>query len=317
MSVRISAVVCTHNRAAYLCKALRSLVCQTLARELYEVVVVDNASADSTREVVAEFGDVSNLRYLYEPVVGVSRARNAGWRGAKGEYVAYLDDDAVASPEWLEKLIEVFETFEPSPGCVGGKIEAIWEARRPDWLGDRMLGRLSIFDWSDVAVVVTKGQWLSGCNLTLSRELLQAVGGFREELGRQGTKLRTNEENYLRQQLDSLGRCSLYHPEIVVHHHVSASRLTKKWFRRAAYWQGISDVTMLYLDSGEGPSPSLRIWLTLGKMGWALPRLLLMLIAANPAARFRRECQVLETIGFVSGLWARRSSISACGEEPG
>jgi len=317
MSVRISAVVCTHNRAAYLRKALRSLVCQTLARELYEVVVVDNASADSTREVVAEFGDVSNLRYLYEPVVGVSRARNAGWRSAKGEYVAYLDDDAVASPEWLEKFVEVFETFEPSPGCVGGKIEAIWEASRPDWLADGMLGYLSVLHWSDVPVVLNQDQWLSVCNMAYPKELLQAVGGFREELGRQGTTLRTNEENYLRQQLDSLGRCSLYHPEIVVHHHVSASRLTKKWFRQRGRWQGISDSTMLYLDSGEGLSLSRRMRLTLSKIGWALLRLPLMLIAATSAARFRRQCQVLEVIGFVSGLWARGSSISGCGHEPG
>jgi glycosyltransferase involved in cell wall biosynthesis len=317
MSVRISAVVCTHNRAAYLRKALRSLVCQTLARELYEVVVVDNASADSTREVVAEFGDVSNLRYLYEPIVGHSRARNAGWRGAKGEYVAYLDDDAVASPEWLEKLVEVFETFEPSPGCVGGKIEAIWEAPRPDWLGDEMLGRLSIFDWSDVPVVVTKDQWLSGCNLALPRELLQAAGGFREDLGRQGTNLRGNDDIDMRQRLDSLGRCTVYHPGIVVGHHASPERLTKKWFRRAAYWQGMSDAIMQYPDSGEGLSLSRRMRLTLRKIGWALPRLLLMLIATTPAGRFRRECQLLEAIGFVSGLWARGSSISACGDEPG
>ena len=96
MNVQISAVVCTHNRAAYLRKALQSLVDQTMAQELYEIIVVDNASTDGTKQVVSEYSGASNLRCLYEPVIGLSRARNTGWGNARGEYVAYLDDDAVA-----------------------------------------------------------------------------------------------------------------------------------------------------------------------------------------------------------------------------
>ena len=305
MSVRISAVVCTHNRATYLRTALQSLVSQTLDRHCYEIIVVDNASTDGTREVVGEFSDVPGLRYLYEPVAGISPARNTGWRNARGEYVAYLDDDAVASPGWLAKLLDVFEAHEPTPGCVGGKVEPIWEARRPDWLADGMLGYLAIIHWSDVPVVIDQEQWLSGCNMACPRELLRLVGGFRGELGRQGTSLRTNEENHLRQQLDSLGRCSLYHPEVVVRHHVSASRLTRKWFRERAWWQGVSDATMLCLGSDKGPSLGTRMRLTFGKIGWALPRSVLMLVGTSPGARFRRQCQVLEAIGYVSGLWRK------------
>lgn len=301
MSVRISAVVCTHNRAAYLRKALQSLIDQTLAQELYEIIVVDNGSEDNTKQVVSELSAVPSLRYLHEPVIGLSRARNTGWRHAEGVYVAYLDDDAVACPEWLATFLEVFETFEPTPGCVGGKCEPIWEAPRPDWLPDELLSRLSVFHWSDVPSILNEQQWLSGCNIAFPRELLRLVGGFQETLDRQGTTLRAGGDTYLQQQLHSLGRCSVYHPGIVVGHHVSPSRLTKRWFREAAYWVGLSEAIMLHLDNGL--SLALRARLAVTMIGWSLPRLFLMLIATNSATRFRRQCQVLETIGYVSGLW--------------
>jgi len=298
MSVRISAVVCTHNRAAYLRRALQSLVGQTLDQELHEIIVVDNGSQDNTKQVVGEFSAVPNLRYLDEPLIGLSRARNTAWRNAQGEYVAYLDDDAVACPEWLAKFLDVFETFVPRPGSVGGKCEPIWEAPKPDWLSDKMLGYLSIFHWSDVPIILNEQQWLSACNIAYPKELLQAAGGFREDLGRQGNKLRAGGEDYLRQQLDSWGCCSVYHPEIVVGHHISPSRLTKRYFRRMAYWMGLSNAIML--DPGGRLSLTLRARLALTRIGWALPRLFLMLIATSSAARFRRQCQVLEATGYVT-----------------
>ncbi len=307
MSVRISAVICSHNRAGYLRKAIQSLVDQTLAPGVYEIIVVDNGSQDNTKEVVNDFSHVPNLRYLYEPIIGLSRARNTGWRNARGEYIALLDDDAVARPGWLAKFLDVFETSEPSPGAVGGRIDPIWEAPRPEWLSDKLLGYLSIYHWSDIPIVVNERQWLSACNIAYPRELLQTVGGFREDLGRQGTKLVANAENYLREQLDSRGLCSVYHPQIVVGHHVSPPRLTKKWFRERAYWQGVSDALML--TAPDGIRVPLRAWLVARRIGWTVPRSLLMLIATSPAARFRRQCQVLEAMGYVSGLW--RLSVEA------
>jgi len=301
MSVRISAVVCTHNRAGYLRKALRSLVDQTLAPWEYEIIVVDNGSQDNTKEVVNDFSHLPNLRYLSEPIIGLSRARNTGWRNAEGVYVAYLDDDAVASLGWLAKFIDVFETFEPRPGAIGGRIEPIWEAPRPDWLSDKLLAFLSVVHWCDAPLILNEQQWLPACNIAYPRELLQTVGGFREDLGRQGTKLQSNEENYLRQQLDSRGFCSVYHPEIVVGHHVSAPKLTKRWFTERAYWQGVSDALMS--TPYNGIPILLRAWLAARRIGWMLPRLLLMLVATRSAARFRRQCQVFEAMGYVSGLW--------------
>jgi glycosyltransferase involved in cell wall biosynthesis len=302
VGVRISAVICTRNREAYLRKALRSLTDQTLAQELYEIIVVNNGSEDNTKEVVFEFSDVPNLRYLYEPVIGVSRARNTAWRKARGSYVAFLDDDAVACRTWLEKYIEMFETFKPSPGSVGGKCEAIWEAPQPHWLSVKMLGYLSIIDWSDVPIILNKEQWLSVCNMAVRRELLEAAGGFREDLDRQGNKLRTGGETYLLQRLDSWGHCSVYHPEIVVGHHVPRSRLTKSWFRQRAYWQGLSDAIMLHKNGQR--SCGLGARLALIRIALSLLRSFPMVVGSNAAARFRRQCQLVEAMGYIVGLCA-------------
>src|SRR5690349_21431211 len=128
MTIRISAIIPTYNRADYLGNAIQSLIEQTLPIEQYEILVIDNCSTDRTRQIVCEdFAHVPNLRYIYEPVLGLSQARNTGWQQARGDYVAYLDDDAIASSQWLEKILFTFRTVTPIPGCVGGKVEPIWE----------------------------------------------------------------------------------------------------------------------------------------------------------------------------------------------
>jgi glucosyl-dolichyl phosphate glucuronosyltransferase len=245
MEPLVSAVICTHNRSAYLRKALQSLQAQTLAKHRYEIVVVDNASTDNTREVVdKEGGAVSNLRYIFEPELGLNHARNAGWRNARSPYIAYLDDDAVACSAWLEKIIEVFENIAPQPGCVGGKIEPIWEAPRPSWLDDEMLPYLAILDWSPSPIVLDQDQFLAGVNIAFPRSLLEGVGGFRLGLDRTGKNLLSNGDIHVQRLVRALRYDSYYDPRIVVQHHVAASRLTKEWFVQRAYWQGISDVVL-------------------------------------------------------------------------
>ena len=122
MSVRVSVIVCTVNRPELLRKAIRSLVDQTLDATHYEILVVDNGSANGTRRVpFEEFDTVRNLHHISESVQGLSRARNAGWRSAAGEYVAYLDDDATADARWIETLLHRFERG-PADG-IGGPID--------------------------------------------------------------------------------------------------------------------------------------------------------------------------------------------------
>ena len=303
-TVSISAVVCTHNRAEYLAKALVSLSGQSLPAEQYEVLVIDNSSTDKTPAVAEAYLGRSNWRYIHEPVLGLSRARNTGWRAAQGQYVAYLDDDAVASEGWLAGIEQAFEMFGPAVACIGGRCLPIWEAERPRWLADQMLSVFSIYHYADAPLILNDRQWLSGCNIAYRREALERVDGFPESLGRQGMKLLAQEEIFVRQCLEGLGLASAYQPGAVVGHHLPARRLTKQWFRQHAYWQGRSSAA-LAARQGDGDSLSKRAGRSLVGVAWALPRLALMLASPRADARFRREYQVIERAGFIAGLWDR------------
>ena len=300
MGIEISAIIATYNRAAYLRKALRSLIGQTLPPDRYEIIVVDNGSQDETQQAYAEFTGVPNLRYLYEPVTGVSRARNTGWHNARGEYVSFMDDDGVASPGWLAAMLEVIGDCEPKPGMVAGPIEGIWEAPRPEWLSDRILHPLGIFDWGPARRNMTEQGWLPIGNMAVARALLERAGGLREDLDRQGTKLRANGEVYFGQQVVSWGYDLVYDPKILMYHHARAVRLTQEYFKNWYYWQGLSDAVMLNIERPLGNFTRAR--LAAGRLAWATPRMLLMWATRNSAQRFRRQCQMVEVRGLVTGL---------------
>jgi glycosyltransferase involved in cell wall biosynthesis len=300
----ISAVICTLNRADYLRKALRSLVYQTLPDEQYEILVVDNGSTDNTKQVVlGEFSHVPNLRFLHEPLLGLSQARNTGWHNAVGEYVAYMDDDAIASPQWLETILNVFETIKPQPGCVGGKIEPIWEVSRPPWLSDKVVPHLAVLDWSRTPIILNDKQYVAGANIAFPRRLLEITGGFPVSLGRKGNKLLSNEELLLQRKLKDTGYHCFYDPEIAVWHHIPASRLRQGWFARRMYWQGASEAIVQMHQ--ESPSTTKRLRMVVRAAGSLLlsPRRLgNLVVPTNNADRFESKCSVLAQIGYVSGL---------------
>jgi len=115
----ISVVIVTLNRAHLLRDALASLMRQT--RPPDEVVVVDNGSTDTTGEVIAEFASSLNLISVEEPRRGIPYARNTGVRHASKDIVAFIDDDCVASPDWLH-FVEMPFVQDPDVGVVGGEV---------------------------------------------------------------------------------------------------------------------------------------------------------------------------------------------------
>lgn len=132
--LRLSIVVCTYNRADLLVDCLESLVNQDVDPESYEVIIVNNNSTDKTLEVVDRFAKkYPNIRTVQELNQGLSHARNRGWREARGKYVAYIDDDAKASPDWCKRILNTFSTVTPTPAAVGGQIFPYYETLPPAW----------------------------------------------------------------------------------------------------------------------------------------------------------------------------------------
>lgn len=295
----ISVVVCTRSRAPLLAATLASLGRQTLAADRYEVLVVDNGSSDDTPEVVRRAaGCGANLRGLSEPRTGLSRARNTGVAAAAGAVVAFVDDDALVSEEWLARIAASFAAS--TTGAVTGRVEPLWEAPRPPWLSDALLPYLSIVDWGAVAGALAPGRWLCGTNMAFRREDLLAVGGFAEDLGRRGEKLLSMEEVDVQSRLSARGVVLRYEPAMVVSHRVGAERLTPPWLERRAFWQGVSNA----IFERHAGVLRLRPWLHLAAFGGVLLAAPWRLRGRGGVERVERRCKALLRLGYVLG-WAR------------
>jgi glycosyltransferase involved in cell wall biosynthesis len=302
MSPIVSVVICTHNRAKELVDAIQSVLSQEVDEGSYELLVVDNASTDSTREVVCGYSvRASNLKYLSETALGLSHARNAGLAAAKGEYVAYLDDDAVADAGWLSQIPVAFAAGGQDIGCVAGRIAPIWGAPRPPWLHDNLLGVISVLDCSPIAIRLAEHQEPFGANVIYRRGVLAHVGGFSTRLGRKGASLLSNEEILLNRRLKKLGYATYFDPRISVHHHVPAERLTQRWFRRRAYWQGVSDA---FLEDQLEPAPAFDVALRrLRKLASVIKRpreILSLMQGGHDPVVFLTAFQALTKLGYAT-----------------
>jgi glycosyltransferase involved in cell wall biosynthesis len=152
---QIAGIICTYNRDYYLGAALDSLLAQDC--EDYEVLVIDNSSSDRTKEVVAERLSDPRLKYVYEPVVGLSVARNTGARESQAPILAYLDDDAIASPQWLRVLLDHY-TQNEKLAVAGGKVTLIWPDHQtpPQWMSDNLAGGLGAFDLGKEIIYISR-----------------------------------------------------------------------------------------------------------------------------------------------------------------
>ena len=130
--VTASIVICTHNRARILARAVDEAVSQARVAGA-EVVVVDNASSDDTPALLAELvvHAAPTLRAVREAQLGLSAARNCGLAHARGALAVFLDDDAVPRPGWFQALLAPFAA--PEVDCVGGRIVLRFPGAPPSW----------------------------------------------------------------------------------------------------------------------------------------------------------------------------------------
>ncbi len=247
---RITAIICTHNRADYLERALESLANQSLPPEQFEVLVVDNASTDQTAAVCAKWlKRFANFHHVREDRLGLSWARNAGAAASRAPYVAYLDDDARADRDWLKHLLEAFEQSDSPPACIGGRVWLDWEKAAPSWLPERYYSLYTFVDHGAEDRPLAEAEYLVGANIAFRRDVLLATGGFDTNLGRKGSMLLSGEEsaivNTLRQRSLPVHYCG----RAVVYHAVPPSRRKRRWLWSRMFWDGASQPL---LDSGVG-----------------------------------------------------------------
>lgn len=242
--MKITVILCTYNRHHLLEKALNSISAQSVPASIeWEVLVVDNNSSDQTRRVVERFYRQcpARFRYLFEPQTGKSHALNAGIGEARGDVVAFLDDDVTADPTWLENLTAPLHN--PEWAGSGGRILPVWTSAPPRWISTRGrygLAPLAMFDLGEGAGELAEPPF--GTNMAFRKELFQKYGGFRTDLGpRPGSEIR-NEDTEFGRRLMLAGERLRYVPSAVVHHYVPPQRLEKKYFLSWWFDKGRADI---------------------------------------------------------------------------
>jgi glycosyltransferase involved in cell wall biosynthesis len=221
----ISVVICTYNRAQFLRLALGSMESQTASSDVFEVVVVNNNSSDNTDGVARSFCDrLSHFRLVFEHTQGLSHARNRGYQEAAGAYVAYLDDDAKAAPNWLEEMLS-FIRRNPEVKAFGGPYFGFSSKPIPDWIRPGFGSR----EFGDVERRIDDDNVPSGSNMVFAKETLEQFGGFDPSFGMDGNRTDYGEETELFLRLQRNGVAVYCVPTMYIFHFVRPEKLSLRW----------------------------------------------------------------------------------------
>lgn len=241
---QISIIICTYNRSQYLGRCLEALSAQAAAREMFEVVLVDNNSTDSTSEIVADFearyGESVNFRPFLETNQGLSFARNRGVQEAQGDILVFLDDDAFARPDYVDNLLSFYNNH-PEAAATGGRTYPEFEADKPDWMSRYLMSLVAAMDLGDEPKLFPRGMYPIGANMSLRRTAIESIGSFNTALGRKGSQMLGGEEKDIFLRLRAKGFQLWYVPDAIVQHIIPANRLTQAAIKKQARGIGFSE----------------------------------------------------------------------------
>jgi len=318
--MKITVILCTYNRCRSLSKSLESLVSQTLPAAIdWEVLVVDNNSRDETRGVAEEFCRryPGRFRYIFEPRAGKSNALNTGVREALGEILAFIDDDAMAEPSWLQNLTAELHGSEWAGA--GGRILPEKSFSPPGWLSAELpssFAPLALVDLGPQSGPLSESP--SGTNMAFRREIFQRYGGFRTDLGPQPNSPNPQkcEDSEFGHRLLAAGERLRYEPSAVVFHAVPEIRRHKKYFLTWWFDKGRSDLRE------SGMPPEFR-WFVAGIPLVMLRRFAVgtvrWMVSVRPSRRFYCQTQLRWLAGQIAECYhlahLRETVTVSCGND--
>jgi glycosyltransferase involved in cell wall biosynthesis len=227
----IDVLVCCHDDAALLPNLLDALEQQT-AKD-FRVIVVDNASTDDPRAVIARYENRLDIEYVFEPQLGLNRARNAGYAHARSAFVAHIDADTIPDPQWMQTILEVTEQV----GCdlLGGPYRPYYPTAKPDWFLDKFMTH----DFGPTARFLDADHPY-GMNMIWRRAVVEHLGRFSTELGLHGRGLRRGDETelVLRARKTLPRFCVYYDPRISVRTAVRPELFSLRYWAARKFAQG-------------------------------------------------------------------------------
>jgi glycosyltransferase involved in cell wall biosynthesis len=289
--LRISILVCTHNRPETLALLLDALKPQ-LAAAPAEVIVVDSASRPEAAERVRDLvRQVAGARLIRVDEPGVSRARNIGLQQVRAPWIAVLDDDEVPTPTWLASALSLIRRLPEDCAVCGGNVRPIYPKGSNPKVGPRWSAYLS--------TILRRGEFDQTDDLRLGMghsigrtRAFRETGGFDSRLGRRAGNLLSGEDVLLALQLIDAGWRIWHSDRLEVGHIIEPERLTKHWVLKRAYWEGVTTARMLRIqDRRTLHAEAARIAIKAGPLG----------IAAILAPSFR---ELRLRFAFVAGFLA-------------
>jgi glycosyltransferase involved in cell wall biosynthesis len=304
----VSVVIATRNRSDLLRLTLDAVARQRWPADRLEIVVADNGSTDGTRGVVeraAARGGGPSIRYLFVGQPGKSHAVNAALQLARGDLVAFTDDDVQADADWIGGLARAVE--ETGADFVAGRILPIWEVEPPHWMSPSLYGVLAIPDNGGtrrpIAADVPGRVMPIGANMAVRAVVIARLGGLRTDLGKLEGTLRTGEDHEFFLRLLRDGCRGVYEPSALVSHLVPAERLNRAYFRRWFYQNG-RDVARL--ESAYSPTAAMLFglprYLWRNVLGDALA-VIRATLGGDAPQRFAAGLRVLWFAGYVRESW--------------
>ena len=238
----LTIIICTYNRGEMRGKCLESLANQDISLEQVPVLVVDNNSKDNTQKVALSFVPrLPSLRVAFEPKQGLSFARNKGLAEADTDWVAYLDDDAKARPDWARVILQTINSDDFD--IFGGPYTA-WHhfGPPPKWFD----ARWGAYAGSQGYGLLQPPTYIPGGNSALKRAWALELGGFSHKLGMRGAGCAYGEETALFDAMQNAGARLGFVPEMIIEHCVLPYKYTLRWqlksaFARGRSWQKVSE----------------------------------------------------------------------------
>jgi len=237
--------LCTYNRSRLLAQALESLCACRRPRGEWELLVIDNNSGDDTRAVAGSFARRLPLRYLFEPVQGLSAARNRALRECGGDVLLFTDDDVRFDADWLCTYEQAFAD-QPAAGWFGGRVRPLWPQGKPAWLHDENLaliaGLLVHYDLGAAnRPYSAQDPAPFGASFALRRSAIAVAGEFRSDLGVRGGTPGRGEEVELLARLRQAGQQGFYVGASSAWHWQDAARFRWPYLYRYGVQKGIAE----------------------------------------------------------------------------
>ncbi|MBC8355937.1 MAG: glycosyltransferase family 2 protein [Planctomycetes bacterium] len=291
----VSLILCTYNREHWIGDAIQSLLkLRTVDRLSYEVIVVDNASTDNTPEVIAAIAESADrpVRYVRETRQGPSAARNRGIAEASGEWLAFIDDDERADPDWLLELLAT--TAEKGVRVSGGAVHLISSEADAQPLPPMLEQVLAPGGRRKCECLFTPKHALNSGNQMLHRSVFEENGAYEESWTEGG------EDTELFNRLYDAGVEAWYNPKAIVLHLVPPYRTSAGYIQWLSLRQGWSLARKDVEKSGSIRTVAIAA-LRGFRSAMLLPLLLVAWLCGDSSQVLYRRSQLWRTLGYVRG----------------